>query len=169
MLQQIRPTLVSLLLLTLITGVAYPLIVTGIAQVAFPHQANGSLIVDKAGKPVGSTLIGQAFDDPQAKRRIEKLVRTLGELGWTEGKNLRIDYRLGSDQDAVRNNAAELVALAPDVIVANAPPSVQALQRLTQAIPVVFTAVVDPVALGFVQSMARPGGNLTGLLHSSSA
>ena len=71
MLQQLRPALVSLLLLTLITGVAYPLIVTGIAQVVFPHQANGSIIIDKAGKPVGSTLIGQPFDDAEAPRRIE--------------------------------------------------------------------------------------------------
>jgi putative ABC transport system substrate-binding protein len=100
--------------------------------------------------------------DPQAMRRIEAFTAALSGLGWSEGKNLHINYRWGADQDLIRRNAAELVALAPDVIVANAPPSVQALQRVTGSIPVVFTAVVDPVALGFVQSMARPGGNFTG-------
>jgi putative tryptophan/tyrosine transport system substrate-binding protein len=107
-------------------------------------------------------LINLNNDDPEAKRRIKAFATTLSELGWTEGKNLHIDYRLGGVQDIVRKNAAELVALAPDVIVANAAPSVQALQMVTHTIPVVFTAVIDPVALGFVQSLARPGGNVTG-------
>jgi putative ABC transport system substrate-binding protein len=111
-------------------------------------------------------LINLNNDDPQAHLRIDMLVKSLSELGWTEGKNLHIDYRLSADENAIRNNAAELVALAPDVIVANAPPSVQALQQATRSIPVVFTAVIDPVALGFVQSMARPGGNFTGFTPS---
>jgi putative ABC transport system substrate-binding protein len=107
-------------------------------------------------------LMNLSNGDPQGKRRIEVLSQTLSGLGWIEGRNLRIDYRWSADQDTIRSNAAELVALAPDVIVANAPPSVQALQRVTRSIPVVFTAVVDPVALHFVESMARPGGNFTG-------
>src|SRR4029079_7477025 len=101
-------------------------------------------------------------DDAQAKRRIGALTTTLSSMGWTQGKNLHIDYRSSANQDTIRKNAAELVALAPDVIVANAPPSVQALQGVSHSIPVVFTAVVDPITLVFVQSMARPGGNYTG-------
>jgi putative tryptophan/tyrosine transport system substrate-binding protein len=107
-------------------------------------------------------LINLKDDDPEAKRRIEAFVATLSELGWSEGKNLHVEYRLGAAQDIVQKNAAELVMLAPDVIVANASTSVQALQRITHTVPVVFTAVIDPVASGFVQSLARPGGNVTG-------
>ena len=107
-------------------------------------------------------LINLANDDPEAKRRIEAFLKTLSELGWTDGKNLHIDYRWGVDKEIVRKNAAELVALAPDLIVANAPPSVSALQQVTCTLPIVFTAVIDPVALGFVRSLARPGGNITG-------
>ena len=107
-------------------------------------------------------LINLANDDPEAKRRIEAFLKTLSELGWTDGKNLHIDYRWGVDKEIVRKNAAELVALAPDLIVANAPPSVSALQQVTRTLPIVFTAVIDPVALGFVRSLARPGGNITG-------
>jgi putative tryptophan/tyrosine transport system substrate-binding protein len=123
---------------------------------AFPARAQSERM-----RRVG-VLMNLSNGDPQARRRIEALITTLSRLGWTEGKNLHIDYRWGADQDIIRSNAGELVALAPDVIVANAPPSVQALQQVTRSIPVVFTAVVDPVALGFVQSMARPGGNFTG-------
>jgi putative ABC transport system substrate-binding protein len=107
-------------------------------------------------------LMNLSAGDPQAKRRVDVLKTTLAGLGWSDGKNLHIDYRSSADRDVIRQNAGELVALAPDVIVANAPPSVQALQKVSHSIPVVFTAVVDPIALGFVQSMARPGGNYTG-------
>jgi putative ABC transport system substrate-binding protein len=111
-------------------------------------------------------LMNLASDDPEATRRIEALLKRLNELGWIDSKNLHIDYRWGADQEIVRKNAAELVALAPDVIIANAPPSVLALQRVTRDVPVVFTAVIEPVALGFVQSLARPGGNVTGFTPS---
>ena len=107
-------------------------------------------------------LVNLTNDDPEAKRRIEAFLKKLSELGWTNGKNLHIVYRWGVDREIVRKNAAELVALAPDVIVANGPPSVLALRQVTRAVPIVFTAVLDPVALGFVQSLARPGGNVTG-------
>jgi putative ABC transport system substrate-binding protein len=86
----------------------------------------------------------------------------MSELGWIDGKNLSVDYRWGVDAQIVGKNAVELVALAPDVIVANAPPCVQALQQATHTVPIVFVAVTDPVALGIVQSLARPGGNATG-------
>jgi putative ABC transport system substrate-binding protein len=111
-------------------------------------------------------LINLDKDDSQAQRRIEAFLSALGELGWTEGKNLHIDYRLGADQETIRKNALELVALAPDVIVANASQSVLALRQATRTIPVVFTAVVDAVALGFVQSLAKPGENVTGFSPS---
>jgi len=85
-------------------------------------------------------LMNLSAGDPQAKRRVDVLKTTLAGLGWSEGKNLHIDYRSSADRDVIRQNAGELVALAPDVIVANAPPSVQALQRVSHFIPVVFTA-----------------------------
>src|SRR3954468_8437207 len=94
-------------------------------------------------------LMNLTNSDPQAQRRIEALITTLSELGRIEGKNLHTEYRWGADQDIIRSNAAELAALAPAAIVANAPPSVQALQQVTRSIPLVFTAVLDPVALGF--------------------
>ena len=83
-------------------------------------------------------------------------------MGWSDEKNIHVNYRWGVEPQRIKENAAQLVALAPDVIVANAPPSVVALRQLTQSIPVVFAAVTDPVALGVVESLARPGGNLTG-------
>jgi putative ABC transport system substrate-binding protein len=91
----------------------------------------------------------------------------LQELGWTKEKNLRIDYRaVGSnDPELTRPYAAELVGLAPDVLVANAHPPAEALHRLTRAIPIVFNISGDPVRAGFVQSLARPGGNMTGFFQ----
>jgi putative ABC transport system substrate-binding protein len=107
-------------------------------------------------------LMNLAEDDAEAKRRIEAFLKALGELGWSEDKNIHVDYRWGVEPQRVKENAAQLVALLPDVIVANAPPSVVALRQLTQSVPVVFAAVTDPVTLGVVDSLARPGGNLTG-------
>jgi putative ABC transport system substrate-binding protein len=104
--------------------------------------------------------------DAEAQRRIEALLKRLAVLGWNTGKNIDVIYRWGVSGTAIEKNAAELVALAPDVILANAPPSVQALQRLTHALPIVFAAVTDPVALGIVHNVARPGGNVTGFSPS---
>jgi putative ABC transport system substrate-binding protein len=85
------------------------------------------------------------------------------ELGWTVGHNLRIDYRGGAgDADRIRGYAAELVALAPDVILAATSPAVAAFQQATRTVPIVFVSVADPVGAGFVESLARPGGNTTG-------
>ena len=100
--------------------------------------------------------------DPEAKRRIDAFLKSMSALGWNDGKNIHVDYRYGVGPQIVKKNAAELVALAPDVILANAPPAVLAVQQATHTIPVVFAAVTDPVALGLVQSLARPGGNVTG-------
>src|SRR5262249_51726268 len=84
---------------------------------------------------------------------------------WTVGRNVQIDYRWGAgNADYIRKFAAELVALAPDVILSTGSPSVAALQQATRTIPIVFTAVADPVGAGYVDSLARPGGNATGFL-----
>ena len=86
----------------------------------------------------------------------------LHELGWIEGRNLQIDYRWAAGPDRSPSYAAELVRLAPDVIVANGTPAVNALHEATRTIPVVFVVVVDPLGAGYVRSLARPGGNITG-------
>jgi putative tryptophan/tyrosine transport system substrate-binding protein len=107
-------------------------------------------------------LMVLAEDDPESSARIAAFRNTLNGLGWTEGKNLRMDIRWGIDESLVRSNATELVALAPDVILANATPAVLAAQQASRTVPIVFTATTDPVAMGIVQSLARPGGNATG-------
>ena len=108
-------------------------------------------------------LLNNAADDPESQRRMTALVQGLQQLGWTDGRNLRIEARWGAgDAERLRKNAAELVALAPDVVVAEGSASLGPLLQLTRAIPVVFTIVPDPVGAGFVDSLSRPGGNATG-------
>lgn len=111
-------------------------------------------------------LINLPEGDAEGRRRVDALLKTLMGLGWNKSKNLDVIYRWGVSGEAIRKNAAELVALAPDVILANAPPSVVALQQLTHTLPIVFAAVTDPVALGIVQSVARPAGNASGFFPS---
>jgi putative ABC transport system substrate-binding protein len=100
--------------------------------------------------------------DPDGTRRIAALLKSLDEFGWTEGRNIRFDFRWGVDADRVQQNAEALVALNPDVIVAASLPAVLALQQTTRKVPIIFVGVTDPVALGLVESLARPGGNATG-------
>src|SRR5208337_1791681 len=108
-------------------------------------------------------LMSQAADDPDAPPRISAFAQGLQEHGWTVGGNVRIDYRWGaSDLNRFRRYAAELVALAPDVIVATAGSIVGALQQASRSVPIVFVTTIDPVGSGFVASLARPGGNATG-------
>ena len=108
-------------------------------------------------------LINMAADDPEGHARITAFAQGLQEAGWTTGRNVRIDYRWGGGgADAMAKYAAELVALAPDVILAATSSSVAALQRIAGTIPIVFVQVIDPVSAGFVASLARPGGNATG-------
>jgi putative tryptophan/tyrosine transport system substrate-binding protein len=108
-------------------------------------------------------LMNLAADDPETLRRMAAFVRGLQELGWTEGRNVRFDYRWGlADADLYRRYAAELVALAPDVILANGASILGPLQQVTRALPIVFVQTTDPVGGGFVDSLARPGGNATG-------
>jgi putative tryptophan/tyrosine transport system substrate-binding protein len=106
-----------------------------------------------------------AVDDPEGQARVTAFAQALQQLGWIEGRNMRIDYRwarAGRDVDLFHKYAPELVALAPDVILASGFPSMAALQPITRSVPVVFVLVADPVGAGFVESLARPGGNITG-------
>jgi putative tryptophan/tyrosine transport system substrate-binding protein len=106
-----------------------------------------------------------AADDAEGQARLTALAQGLQELGWTNGRNLRIDYRWGAgDTDRHRKYAAELVALAPNVIVASATQAVEALRQATRTVPIVFVNVVDPVGAGYVNSLARPGANATGFI-----
>jgi putative tryptophan/tyrosine transport system substrate-binding protein len=110
-------------------------------------------------------LMPLAADDPDAKDRIEAFLQGLQQLGWNVGRNLRIEYRWsGGNPDDARKCSAELAALAPDVILANGAAAVEPLLRETRNVPIVFAFVSDPVAAGFVESLARPGGNATGFL-----
>ena len=101
-------------------------------------------------------------DNPEAQARVGAFSQGLQELGWAIGRNLRIDYRFSADAGSVSRAAAELVELAPEVILAHANPSLTALQQATRTLPIVFVAVSDPVVTGSVDSLARPGGNATG-------
>jgi ABC-type uncharacterized transport system substrate-binding protein len=121
----------------------------------------------RAQQPEGMRRIGAlmnlAEDDAEGQARIAAFVQGLQQLGWTDGRNVRIDYRwAAADVDRSRKSAAALIALAPDVILATAFPATQALQQATHTVPIVFVNVVDPVGAGFVESIAQPGGNITG-------
>src|SRR5262245_29696952 len=100
-----------------------------------------------------------AIDSPE-KARVEAFLQELQRLGWTDGRNLHIDYRWETRD--LRKAAAELVALSPDVILVSTTPAVSAMQQATKTLPIIFTQVADPVSAGFVASQAKPGGNMTG-------
>ena len=117
---------------------------------------------ERAARRMG-VLSATAENDPETLVRFRAFRQGLQELGWTEGSNLLIEYRWGAgDINRMRTQVAELVALAPDLILAQGTPVVAALKRATTTIPIVFVIVNDPVAQGFVPNMARPGGNITG-------
>jgi putative ABC transport system substrate-binding protein len=107
---------------------------------------------------------GLAEADPDSQARVAAVRQALQQLGWTEGRNARYEQRSrsGGNVDLARRNAAELVALAPDVILVAGATNVEALQQATRTIPIVFAGVVDPVGAGYIESLARPGGNTTG-------
>jgi putative tryptophan/tyrosine transport system substrate-binding protein len=108
-------------------------------------------------------LMTAAVADPEAQARLAAFQQEMRQLGWVVGRNVRIDSRWGgSDAESIRRYAAELVALAPDVILATGSLSVGPLLQATRAVPIVFAYVPDPVGAGFVDSLARPGGNATG-------
>ena len=108
-------------------------------------------------------LMAYSETDPEAEGLLAEFTRGLSELGWTDGRSLRLDVRWApGNTDAMRTYAKELVALQPDVILANSTPVTATFQRETQTIPIVFSIVADPVGSGFVASLPRPGSNITG-------
>ena len=132
----------------------------GGAAVAWPLAARAQQ-ADRMRR-VG-VLLNRVADDPEEQARLAAFLQRLQELGWTDGRNVWIDYRwAAADPDRSRTYAAELVALAPDVILAAGSQSVAALQQTATTVPIVFANVVDPVGAGFVARLARPGGNATG-------
>ena len=108
-------------------------------------------------------LLMAVADDREGQARVTGLKQGLEELGWTDGRNIQIETRFGgADAGRIRTHAAELVALAPDVLVGHGTPGTRALRQATSSIPIVMVAVNDPVEQGFVSSLAHPGGNITG-------
>src|SRR5215468_7879738 len=113
-------------------------------------------------KRIGA-LMGNPIDDPQSLPRITAFVQGLQELGWTVGRNVRIDYRWGAaDAERARKGASELIALTPDVILVNNGVNTGILLQATRTVPVVFVTAIDPVGAGLIASLAHPGGNATG-------
>src|SRR5262245_19367322 len=115
---------------------------------------------------IGVLMLGDETDPVRGtKGWLSTFTRRLAELGWTDGRNMRIDLRWGeNDADRARRYAQELVAVAPDIFLAEATVSVTALQQQTRTIPIVFVLVSDPIGSGFVASLSRPGGNITGFM-----
>jgi ABC-type uncharacterized transport system substrate-binding protein len=110
-------------------------------------------------------LMGQAANDPVSQARNAAFLQGLQELGWMIGRNVEIEYRWGPDDvDNSRRNAEDLVALAPDVILATGGSNMGPLLQVTRTVPIVFVQVTDPVGAGYVQGLARPGGNATGFI-----
>lgn len=102
-------------------------------------------------------------NDPQSQNRNAAFLQALQQLGWIVGQNVEIDYRWsGGNEDDTRKYAAELVALGPDVIFTAGSAAIEPLRRATRTVPIVFALVPDPIGAGFVDSLARPGGNVTG-------
>lgn len=134
-----------------------------------------TLVVGAAGWPLAvhaqqpermrrvGVLLAPAADDPDALARVAAFTQGLQQAGWSIGQNLRIDIRWGAgSSDNIRKHAAELVALAPDVVLVGGAGTLAALQQASRSVPTVFVQVIDPVAGGFIDNMAQPGGNATG-------
>ena len=129
----------------------------GGAAMAWPRTTRAQ---QDATKRIGVLMTG-----PEAQARLTAFVQGLQQLGWTVGQNIQVDYRWGSgNADAMRKYAAELIALAPHVMMVDGSTAVVALQAAGSKVPIVFGAVIDPVGGGFVESLARPGGDVTGFL-----
>jgi ABC-type uncharacterized transport system substrate-binding protein len=132
----------------------------GVAALAGPRAARAQQ-ADRIRR-VG-VLMTRAAGDTEEQARFVGFLQGLQKLGWTDGRNVRIDYRwAAADADRSRTYAAELVALAPDVIVASGSTGVAGLLQTTRTVPIVFVNVIDPVGAGYVARLARPGGNATG-------
>jgi putative ABC transport system substrate-binding protein len=110
-----------------------------------------------------SVLVGLDEKDPETQRRAKAFRLGMRDLGWTEGRNVQIEYRfVGANQESINQHVAELISLAPDVIVANSTPVMAALRPATTTVPIVFAVVNDPVGQGFISNLTRPGGNISG-------
>jgi putative ABC transport system substrate-binding protein len=132
--------------------------------VSWPFAARAQQ--DSMVRRVG-VLMPFSVDDPEVKNELAAFAQQLRHLGWTDGGNLRIDYRWsGGDSQRLQAYAKELIALKPDVIFTRSTPATAALFRNTRSIPIVFAVVSDPVGEGFVASLARPGGNVTGFTNA---
>jgi putative ABC transport system substrate-binding protein len=135
--------------------------VLGGAAAAWPLAARAQQGVRRIG-----VLMGIGENDPEAKPRAEALRNGLRELGWTEGRNIELDYRwTAGDLDRTRQFAKDIIELKPDVVVVHSTPAVNALRQLTSTTPMVFVLIADPIGSGFVESLSRPGGNLTGFMN----
>ena len=135
--------------------------ILGGAAAAWPLAARGQQHPERMRR-IGF-WVGEPETDPNAQRRVTAFKKGLAELGWIEGRTVQIEYRWPIiDGERVRADAESLVALAPDVIVTTGAPTVAVFKRLTRTIPIVFTFVTDPVRDGLVETLAHPGGNITG-------
>jgi putative ABC transport system substrate-binding protein len=136
--------------------------VLGGAAIAWPLAARAQQ--PEQMRRIG-VLMNRAADDPEGQAGVAAFQQGLQQLGWSDGRNVRIDTRWSeNDVDRDRRYAAELVALAPDVVLAGGTLSVAALQHITRTLPIVFVGVSDPVGAGFVDTLSRPGGNVTGFM-----
>jgi ABC-type uncharacterized transport system substrate-binding protein len=134
----------------------------GGAAVAWPHAARAQQ--GERIRRIG-VLVGLAENDPEMKQRLAAFRQGLEKLGWSESGNVRIDYRFAPAGAQAHLLARELVALQPDVILAQSTPATAAVKSATSTIPIVFAGVADPIGSGFVASLSRPSGNLTGFLQ----
>src|SRR6516225_2491180 len=133
------------------------------AAAAWPLAARAQQPVAKM--PRIGVLMNLAADDPQGQARVVAFQQALQQWGWSDGRNVQIDIRRHENNaDRARRYAQELVALAPDIFLADGTVSVGALQQVTRTLPIVFASVLDPVGAGFVDSLSRPGGNITGFM-----
>jgi putative tryptophan/tyrosine transport system substrate-binding protein len=137
--------------------------VLGGAAAAWPFAARAQQA--ERVRRIGVLVSGATANDPEVPDRIAAFLQGMQQLGWTDGRNIRIDIREGAgNPDTIRKCAAELVALAPDVIFTAGSSGMAPLLQATRSVPIVFAVVPDPVGSGFVDSLARPGGNATGFL-----
>src|SRR4249919_1628281 len=115
---------------------------------------------------IGMLTGGPTVDNPDMHARVASFLQALQELGWRDGHNVRVEYRWGAgNADNIRKYAAELVALAPDIILATGTAGMRPLLQATRTVPIVFVQVADPVGAGFVDSLSQPGGNATGFMQ----
>jgi putative ABC transport system substrate-binding protein len=135
----------------------------GGAAAAWPLAARAQ---QERTRRIGVLSGGSAADDPDGQAQIAAFLQGLQQLGWSDGRNMRIDTRWSAgNADNIRKYAVELAALAPDVILTIGTATMASLVQATRTVPIVFVAVADPVGAGFVKSLARPGGNVTGFIQ----